>query len=191
LVAELAIVENLQRKDLNPIEKALSFQRYLHEHQCTQDDLGRRIKIDRSTIANLMRLLELPDELQAWLRDGRISAGHARALLPLGDPRQQLEFARRIQDEQISVRATEEAVQQMIARDDGVDPAQRVRRGRARNRSSQLAALERELKHLLGTKVEIRSGPHHVGKIVLHFRGGDEFERLRQTLIDGAAGSRS
>ncbi len=85
LVAELAIVENLQRKDLNPIEKALSFQRYLEEHHCTQEDLGNRLKIDRSTIANLLRLLELPEPVQAALGSGKISAGHARALLPLGD----------------------------------------------------------------------------------------------------------
>ena len=81
LVAELAIVENLQRKDLNPIEKALSFKRYLDEHHCTQDDLARRLKIDRSTIANLMRLLELPGCILDSLRHGTITAGHARALL--------------------------------------------------------------------------------------------------------------
>ncbi|MDP6447882.1 MAG: ParB/RepB/Spo0J family partition protein, partial [Pirellulaceae bacterium] len=76
LVAELAIVENLQRKDLNPVEKALSFKRYLDEHECTQEDLARRLKIDRSSIANLMRLLELPDEILGNLRRGELSAGH-------------------------------------------------------------------------------------------------------------------
>ena len=80
LVAELAIVENLQRKDLNPIEKALSFRRYLDEHKCTQEDLAGRLKIDRSTIANLMRLLELPDPVLDAIRNENISAGHARAL---------------------------------------------------------------------------------------------------------------
>jgi len=74
LVAELAIIENLQRKDLNPIEKALSFKRYIEEHQCKQDDLARRLSIDRSTIANLMRLLELPQQIIDWLVAGEVSA---------------------------------------------------------------------------------------------------------------------
>src|SRR5207253_6265918 len=90
LLAELAIVENLQRKDLNPVEKALSFKRYLDEHRSTQDDLARRLKIDRSTIANLMRLLELPGSILDGLRQGAITAGHARALLPLGDEHDQV-----------------------------------------------------------------------------------------------------
>jgi len=80
LVAELAIVENLQRKDLNPIEKAMSFRRYIDEHKCTQEDLARRLKIDRSTLTNLMRLLELPTLVQDALRNGSVTAGHARAL---------------------------------------------------------------------------------------------------------------
>ena len=84
LVAELAIVENLQRKDLNPIEKAMSFRRYIDEHQCTQEDLASRLKIDRSTLANLMRLLELPRQIQDSLNGSEISAGHARALLSIG-----------------------------------------------------------------------------------------------------------
>jgi len=85
LVAELAIIENLQRKDLNPIEKALSFKRYIEEHQCKQEDLARRLSIDRSTIANLMRLLELPDGILDLLQRGELTAGHARALLPIGN----------------------------------------------------------------------------------------------------------
>ncbi len=107
LVAELAIVENLQRKDLNPIEKALSFRRYLDQHECTQEDLAQRLKIDRSTIANLLRLLELPAGIQEDLQAGSISAGHARALLPLGDEQQQIEFCLRISREGLSVRDIE------------------------------------------------------------------------------------
>ncbi|GAH07687.1 unnamed protein product, partial [marine sediment metagenome] len=119
LVAELAIVENLQRKDLNPIEKALSFQRYIEQHGCTQEELGQRLKINRSTIANLVRLLELPDSVQEALRRGSITAGHARALLPLGEDRAQIEFCDRIRGEGINVRETERLVQQQIAQEDG------------------------------------------------------------------------
>ena len=83
-VAELAIVENLQRKDLNALEKAVSFQRYLEQYGCTQEELAGRLNIDRSTVANLIRLLELPEAIQDAVRQGKLFQGHARALLPLG-----------------------------------------------------------------------------------------------------------
>ena len=89
-MSELAIVENLQRKDLNALEKAASFQQYLERYGCTQEELAGRLKIDRSTIANLIRLLELPEAIQQAIRTGTLSQGHARALLPLGDEREQI-----------------------------------------------------------------------------------------------------
>ena len=85
--AELAIVENLHRKDLNPLEKAASFHRYLEHYGCTQEELAGRLNLDRSTIANLIRLLELPEPVQEAIREGKITQGHARAMLPLGDER--------------------------------------------------------------------------------------------------------
>ncbi len=113
-MAELAIVENLQRKDLNPLEKAASFQKYLDQYGCTQEELAGRLKLDRSTIANLIRLLELPEPVQEAIRRGKITQGHARALLPLGDEREQIEFCRRIQREGLNVRQTEALVQETI-----------------------------------------------------------------------------
>jgi ParB family chromosome partitioning protein len=185
LVAELAIVENLQRKDLNAIEKALSFKRYLDEHDCTQEDLGKRLKIDRSTIANLLRLLELPGPVQDALRDGKISAGHARALLPLGDDRAQVEFSKRIQQEGVSVRATEQQVQELIAREDAEPLSVSTKTKAARTRNQQIASLEQELRSALGAKVDIRNGAGGRGRIVIHFKGHDEFERLHAYLMDG------
>ncbi|MCA9179261.1 MAG: ParB/RepB/Spo0J family partition protein [Planctomycetales bacterium] len=180
LVAELAIVENVQRKDLNPIEKALSFRRYLEQYQCTQEDLAQRLKMDRSTIANLVRLLELPDPVLAWVRQGDVSAGHARALLPLGDERAQIDFAKRIQSEGMSVRATERAVQELIEAEDG--PSRNTPK-RKSTRSPQLTALEQELKRALGTKVEIQQGTRNRGKIVIHFQNHGEFDRLWEYLV--------
>lgn len=194
LVAELAIVENLQRKDLNPIEKALSFQRYLREHACTQEDLAKRLTIDRSTIANLMRLLELPSEVLDAVRKGTISAGHARAILPLGDDYRQVQFAQRITAEDLSVRDVERLVQEQIALDDGIPDddadtssattgtATKTKPAKARTRSQQIASLEQDLKRALGTKVEIKSTASGKGKLVLHFASHDEFERLCQQL---------
>ena len=178
LVAELAIVENLQRKDLNPIEKALSFRRYIDQHQCTQDDLASRLKIDRSTIANLMRLLELPRSVQDALNQNRISAGHARALLPLGDETLQQEYCEQIQTQGMSVRAIEQAVSDRIHSDD--NPIRGARTTRTRSR--QLESLEKELKLALGTKVRIRNGARGRGSIVVDFQNNDEFERLHAIL---------
>ena len=97
-----------------PLEKAASFQRYLEQYGCTQEELAGRLKLDRSTIANLIRLLELPEAVQEAIRQGKITQGHARALLPLGDEREQIAFCERIQKEGLNVRQTEEMVQEMI-----------------------------------------------------------------------------
>jgi ParB family chromosome partitioning protein len=189
-VAELAIVENVQRKDLNPLEKAASFQRYLEQYACTQEELAQRIQIDRSTIANLIRLLELPAEVQQRIRGGAITQGHARALLPLGDEHEQIAFCRRIVAEQLSVRAVEEMVSDSIRAADAepasgvVDPrrSDSTTTKRRRPRSQHIAALEQEFRHALGAKVEIRQGARGRGKLLIHFSSGDEFERLRQIL---------
>jgi ParB family chromosome partitioning protein len=187
LVAELAIVENLQRKDLNPVEKALSFKRYLDEHRCTQDDLARRLKIDRSTIANLMRLLELPPSILASLSKGTITAGHARALLPLGDEHDQVALAKRIETEGLSVRDVERVVSEDVGTDEGDDIEIIPGPGaKPRTKSEHLASLEQELRHALGMKVEIRANSRGRGKLVIHFQNHDEFDRLREQLTDAA-----
>ncbi len=180
LVAELAIVENLQRKDLNPIEKGLSFRRYLDEHQCTQEDLARRLKIDRSTIANLMRLLELPSVVQTAIQQGDISAGHARTLLPLGDESAQIEFCQRIKAEGWSVRETERLVAERIAAED--DPQVKFQTPvRPVTRDFQVEALQQQMKLALGTRVQIR-GNSRKGSIVIHFANAEEFRRLYEAL---------
>jgi ParB family chromosome partitioning protein len=182
-VAELAIVENLQRKDLNPIEKALSFRRYIEQHQCTQEDLASRLKIDRSTLANLMRLLELPVQVQEALGNGSISAGHARALLPLGDEAEQIAFAERIQRDGMSVRATEREVAEMVARLDGNQRPISEARGRRRTRNHQVENLEKQLRLALGAKVRIQKSNGGRGSIVIEFQDHDDFERLNSFLL--------
>lgn len=188
LVAELAIVENLQRKDLNPLEKALSFKRYLHEHGCPQEELANRLKIDRSTIANLMRLLELPSSVQNALRTGIITAGHARALLPLGEEQIQIEFCNLIQKDGWSVRATEQKVQDRIYEEDRVetsDGSENKKRGRTKTR--QIESLERQFRLALGTKVEIKQNANGKGRIVIHFANNEEFLRLQSEVLDDSA----
>lgn len=178
LVSELAIVENLQRKDLNAIEKALSFRRYIDEHRCTQEELARRLKIDRSTIANMMRLLELPESVRAAVSDGSISAGHARSLLSLGDERTQISFTDRIIAEGISVRATEAMVAAHLSAD-ALAPASLTTARTRRTNSGHVSQLETELKMALGTKVQIKQGTREKGQIIVHYANRDEFERLK------------
>lgn len=185
-MAELAIVENVQRKDLNAIEKAESFQRYIDTYHCTQEDVALRVNVDRSTVANLIRLLDLPPDVKQMVQEGQISQGHARALLPLGDEQEQIRFAARIEMEGLSVRATEQAVQDHIHCIDG--EALRIvdedgnSRPVAKPRSEQLASLEQELRTALGTKVDLSQTAKGRGKITIHFKNHDEFERLRQIL---------
>lgn len=178
LVAELAIVENLQRQDLNPLEKAMSFRRYINEHQCTQEQLAGRLSIDRSTIANLMRLLELPQSVQGAITAGAISAGHARALLPLGDEKQQTLFCGRIQKEGLSVRAVESLVQETIKSEDSSKS-----KAKQRAKNQHIAALEQELRHAVGAKVSISQSSRGRGTIQITFANHDEFERIRDILI--------
>jgi len=182
-VAELAIIENVHRKDLNPLEKATSFQRYLQEYGCTQEELASRLNLDRSTIANLIRLLELPEVVQESVRQGKITQGHARALLPLGDEREQLELCRRIQQEGMSVRQTESLVQETIDQADA-EPLSLVgrdgQRRAARATSEHIAALEQEFRAALGLKVKLSHNARGRGKLVIQFGGHEDFERLRQ-----------
>lgn len=183
-LAELAIVENLQRKDLNPLEKAASFQRYLEEYRATQDELARRLQIDRSTVANLIRLLELPDFVQQALRDGRISQGHARALLPLGEEREQVTFCRKIETEGWSVRHTETAIQEHVRQSEASeDPTPKPGRP-PKLQSKHLATLEHEFRTALGAKVSISHNARGKGRIVIQFDNHDEFDRLRRWICN-------
>lgn len=189
-MAELAIVENVQRKDLNAIEKAESFQRYIDQYQCTQEELAGRVQVDRSTVANLIRLLELPGDVKKMVQDGDISQGHARALLPLGDEQEQIEFARKIKKEGLSVRATEQGVHDRIHALEGdqlrIVDAEGNSRPVERPRNEQIASLEQELRTALGTKVDLSQTAKGKGKLTIHFTSHAEFERLRQLLTTPA-----
>ena len=196
-MAEIAIVENLQRRDLDALEKAASFKQYLATWGCTQEELAKRLSIDRSHVANLIRLLDLPEAVQEKLRSGAVSMGHARALLPLGDEDEQVRLAARVAAEGLSVRAVEAEVQEILRRDealdeDGVDvtedtdtslaePTGAVRRkpGRpATRRASQIVAVENQLRRALGVKVVVHANGTGAGRIVIPFADLDEFQRL-------------
>lgn len=181
--AELAIVENLQRKDLNALEKAASFRRYIKQHRCTQEQLALRLRIDRSTVANFMRLLELPEPVQQSLAAGKITQGHARALLPLGEEREQIAFCRRIEREGLSVRKTETMVQETIKKADADPLSLSAHSQKTENTKEHLSALEQEFRSGLGTKVTITQGKGGSGKLVIHFNNHEEFNRVKEQIL--------
>ncbi|MGL4514960.1 MAG: ParB/RepB/Spo0J family partition protein [Lacipirellulaceae bacterium] len=185
--AEVAIVENVQRSDLNAIEKGVGFERYLEQFGGTQEELARRVNIDRSTVANLIRLLELPESVKQMVIDGELTQGHARALLSLGDESRQVSLARRATSEGMSVRKVEQEVQDLLAgpteESFRVVGADGVSRKATPTRGEQIAYLEQELQRTLGTKVQLTQSAKGKGKITLHFTSADEFERLRAILM--------
>ncbi len=171
-VLELALVENIQRADLNPIEKARAIRRMISELHLTQQEAGRRLGLDRSTIANSLRLLDLSDQLQAMVSRGTLSAGHARALLAVSDESRRVRLAGSIEKDGLSVRETER-----LAAHDG----RRHKAIRLSQPSPNIVQLEDGLSEALGTRVEVKP-KRQGGKIVIHFRDHDDFERLYESL---------
>jgi len=174
---ELALIENLLREDLNPMDEAEAYQKLLAQFSWTQEELAQRIGKDRSSIANCLRLLKLPAEIQADLRGGRLTMGHARALLALPTDAEQLRLRDEILAHDWSVRATEDSVRaaEELARKRGA-PVKRARR-----RSAELAALEEALQRALMTRVRI-VGNDRTGKIEVVYASADELERLSELL---------
>lgn len=174
---ELALVENLQREDLNPIEEAEAFVRLAEEFGLTQEQIAARVGKQRSTVANRMRLLELEEGLQDEVRSGRLSAGHARALLAVTDVVKRGQLARRAAREGLSVRQVEEAAR---AEPQG---ARKRRQKRSRQEDAGFCDLEEELQRVLGTRVRIvRRGER--GQIEIEFYSDDDVTRLYE-LITG------
>ncbi len=168
---ELALVENLLREDLNPIEEAEGYQRLLAEFGWTQEELAQRVARDRSSIANCLRLLKLPDLIQADLRAGRLTMGHARALLSLASPGEQLKLREEILAHSWSVRATEQGVQAKRGR-----PTRRQLR-----RSPELAAVEDALRGVLATRVRL-IGNERAGRIEIVYSSREELDRLAELI---------
>jgi ParB family chromosome partitioning protein len=171
---ELALVENLLREDLNPIEEAEAYQRLLAEFGWTQEELAAKVGKDRSSVANGLRLLRLPAPIQDDLRAGRLAMGHARALLSLASEAEQLRLRDEILAHSWSVRTTEEGVQTRR-----VTVSRRVPR-----RSPDITALEDRLREALATRVRV-VGNERRGRIEIVYTSSDELDRLTETLTGG------
>jgi ParB family chromosome partitioning protein len=171
-VLEAALVENIQRADLNPIEKAQGFKDYLDRFQVTQEQLAQRLGLDRTTISNLINVLELPHEVQEAVRLGQITLGHAKVIKGV-DRGRQIPLCREIIARGHSVRATE-----LLAKTQ--KPARPARSTPAKTR--HLQSIETELRQKLAVRVEIRLRKKDRGQIVLGFESNDDFERLLEVL---------
>lgn len=179
---EFALIENLQRKDLNPIEKAYAFQQYIGQFGATHEELAAQLGVDRSTVTNLIRLLELPDSVQEAVRAGQISNGHARALLSVDDPIAQIALCRQIIEENLSVRQTEQLVKQQKPK---VEKPAATTSPSKPSKSNHILALETDLRRRLGAKVEIAPKTKDSGSIIIHFESNDDFERVVEILNGG------
>ena len=163
---EMALVENLLREDLNPMEEAEAYQRLIAEYGWTQEELAQRVGRDRSSVANCLRLLKLPALIQADLREGRLTMGHARALLALATSGDQLKLREEILAHSWTVRATEQSIQQKRPR-----PMRRLRR------SADLGAVEDALRSALATRVRL-VGTERAGRIEVAYSSREELDRL-------------
>lgn len=168
-VVEIALIENIQREDLNPIEEAEAYERLLNEYNMTQEELSKSIGKNRSTIANIIRLLALGDKVKEYLINGEISSGHARALLALEDKEIQEKVCKEVIEKSLSVRETESLVKR-IQKGDG--KAQKVK-----NEDENIQKIEYDLEKILGTKVKLFN-KNKKGKIMIEYYSNDELERI-------------
>jgi ParB family chromosome partitioning protein len=179
-VCEVAIIENVQRTDLGDLEKAQAFQDYLDKFGSTIEELAARLGKNRSTVSNCLRLLELPDFVKIALQNGKISAGHARALLPLDEEADQIAMCQRIESEKLSVRQTEDLIREKLQQADTVPFEGGSSRGKPAETplSNHIRDLQQQLREILGTKVDIRLKGKESGRLIVHFSSNDEFERV-------------
>jgi len=181
----LAIVENIQRAELSPLDEAVGYQKLIEDFGFTQQEVAESVGKDRSTIANLLRLLQLPASVQGMVNRGELSMGHARAILGLGEEREMADLAREASERGLSVRAVEERVRN---RRTSPAPPRSPQGDASRPADPHVRHLEEELQRALGTAVKIRVGGARSGKIEIPFYNADDFDRVLELLLGAEAG---
>jgi ParB family chromosome partitioning protein len=171
---ELALVENIQREDLDAVEVAISFQRLIEECKLTQEQLSERVGKQRSTVANYLRLLKLPAEIQLGIKNKHLMMGHARTLVNIDDPKKQITVYYKIIDDDLSVRQAEELVRHLQA-EKIKDPEKSERK---RKLNSDFSQLSDHLNKIFSAKVNFRINEQGKGKIVIPFENPEEMERI-------------
>jgi ParB family chromosome partitioning protein len=178
-VVEAALVENIQRSDLNPIEKAQGFKDYLDRFYMTHEQLAGRLGLSRPTISSLVALLELPEDVQEAVRVGSLSTGHAKLLRGVTDRKQQSRIAKEIVARGLSVHAAEAFMKQGSHEPEAPEPGPKYEAPpAATEKTTHVQSLEDEIRQKLGLRVEIRVKGTDRGQIVLNFESNDDFERL-------------
>jgi ParB family chromosome partitioning protein len=170
---EMALVENIQREDLDAVEVAISYQRLIEECKLTQETLSERVGKKRSTVANYLRLLKLPAEIQLAIRDRKITMGHARALINLANEKQQLQVCGKIIEKDLSVRAAEELVKKSQS---GVE--EKHEKDVNEGIPQEYQELKSHLKRHFGTNVDFKRSNKGSGKIVIPFKSDEDLERI-------------
>jgi ParB family transcriptional regulator, chromosome partitioning protein len=180
---EAALIENIQRSDLNPIEKAMGFKDYLDRYKMTHEHLAARLGLARPTITNLVALLELPAELQNAVRVGQLTTGHAKILKGITDPARQMQLSKEIMARGLSVHATEAFLKQQVAeRQAATDNAGAANGKPAVEKTNHVLGVEDELRKKLGIRLEIKVKAKDKGQIILTFESNDDFERVLEVL---------
>ena len=184
-VMEIALVENLQREDLNPLEEAEAYQRLITEFNLTQEEVAKAVGKSRPAIANTLRLLNLPEPIQQLVANGQLTMGHARALLSLERPEEQLYISEKIITEKLSVRETEEIVRQTrlsgVSRETPGEEEEKKQKERQKI-DPNLQAIIDDMTRLFGTKVRIKKNGER-GKIEIEYYSPEEFERITEILL--------
>ena len=179
---ELAIIENVQRADLNAVEEALGYQQLIDEYDYSQNEMAQVIGKSRSHVANTLRLLKLPAEVQTLVSDGSLSAGHARTLVNAEDP---VSLAKRIISQGLSVRQAEDLAQE---NSEFKGPAAGAQRRTASQKSADIRALEQRLEESLGLKIDLRHGEKEKGELRIKYKSLDQLDEVCRRLQNGLLG---
>lgn len=174
VIFAIALIENIQREDLNPIEEAQAYSRLIQEHHLKQDELAEKVAKNRVTITNSMRLLKLDERVQQMLIDNMLTGGHARALLAITDKEAQHTLALRVFDEKLSVRETESLVKRVLTQEEKKEE----KPVKEQDDSVIYRDIENRMKDILGTKVEIKKKAKNKGRIEIEYYSMEELERL-------------
>lgn len=177
-IVEIALIENIQREDLNPIEEAHAYERLIQEFNLTQDEVAERVSKSRTTVTNALRLLKLTEKVQQMLIDDMLSTGHVRALITITEPQLQYETAMYIFDKKLSVRETESYVKKLLNK----NPKEKTSEKEDPELSFLYKAIENRLKESLGTKTTIKAKTKDSGKIEIEYYSQEDLERITQLL---------
>ena len=176
-VIEISLIENIQRENLNPIEEAIAYKRLIDEFKLKQEEIAERVSKSRAFVANSMRLLKLTNQVQKMVILEEISSGHARALLAIEDPEEQINLAKKISEENLSVRETEKIIKELLT------PKAEIPHIKAKNKDFIYKDIERNIETIIGTKVNLNHKAKGKGKIEIEYYSEEELDRIFELLM--------